>query len=297
MTFFNTLLQSNSHSTTLTSLSSSSFSYRQQQQQPPSSADSSSSFNNIPNELVLHILRQLGLRDLLVISVVNTRLYHIGVQALAEYLASPPPSSPPPSRSPFLCSALKGHASPSRLRLFFDQESRWQFSIDMIFEKHENNNGSMFIFVPVEPGLSFQMFSSKVLRKPSLYRVSLLDESPAGDADIMVLDSIMSKPLKLDIKYALTQQYDKRVDGQSAMFSYKVHDTPTHRLKSRPGERWMQPISFQCDPWWLIWPRKSEVGLMRLLPSRGSARLPSVLRLDSPINHSLTSSSSLLTSK
>ncbi|CDH48620.1 predicted protein [Lichtheimia corymbifera JMRC:FSU:9682] len=290
MTFLNTLLQSNSHSTTVTSRSS----YRQQQ--PPSSADSSSSFSTIPNELVLHILRQLGLHDLLVISVVNTRLYHIGLQALAEYLASSSSSPSPPSSPSFLL--LNTHTSP-RLRFFFDQESRWQFSIDMVFEKHENNNnGSMFIFVPVQQGLSFQMFSSKVLRKPSLYRISLLDESPVDDAeDIMVLDSIMSKPLKLDIKQACGQQYDKHVDGQFAIFSYKVHNTPTHRLKSRPGERWMQPLSFQCDPWWLICPRKSGIRLMGLLPSRGSAPLPSAPRLDSPINYSSTSSSSLLTSK
>ena len=274
MTFLNTLLQSNNHNTTVKSRF-----YRQQQQQQQSS--DSSSFSIIPNELVLHILRQLGLHDLLAISVVNTRLYHVGLQALAEYLT-------PPQHTQSLL--LDAHTNP-RLRFFFDQESRWQFSIDMIFEKQENS-GSMFTFVPVQQGLSFQMFSSKVLRKPNLYRISLLDESSGQeDTDIMVLDSIMSKPLKLDIK-SCGMQYDKHVDGQLAIFSYKVHNTPTHRLKSRPGERWMQPVSFQCDPWWLLCPRKGGAGLMRLLPSRVSAPLPSA----PPISQS-SISSSILTSK
>ncbi|KAI7883442.1 hypothetical protein K492DRAFT_205409 [Lichtheimia hyalospora FSU 10163] len=274
MTFLITLLQSNNHNTTVTSRS-----YRQQQQQPSSDL---SSFSIIPNELVLHILRQLGLHDLLVISVVNTRLYHVGLQALAEYLA-------PPQHSQSLL--LDAHTNP-RLRFFFNQESRWQFSIDMIFEKQERS-GSMFTFVPVQQGLSFQMFSSKVLRKPNLYQISLLDESSGQeDTDIMVLDSIMSKPLKLDIKQACGMQYDKYVDGQLAIFSYKVHNTPTHRLKSRTGERWMQPVSFQYDPWWLLCPRKGGAGLMRLLPSRVSAPLPSA----PPISHNLISSS-ILTSK
>ncbi|CDS03439.1 hypothetical protein LRAMOSA00841 [Lichtheimia ramosa] len=272
MTFLNTLLQSNNnHNIAVTSRS-----YRQQQQ--PSSSDTSP-FNTIPNELVLHILRQLGLHDLLAISVVNTRFYHVGLQALAEYLA---PRS----------SSLNSHTNP-RLRFFFEQESRWQFSIDMIFEKLENN-GPMFIFVPVQQGLSFQMFSSKVLRKPNLYQISLLDESPEQDQDIMVLDSIMSKPLKLDIKQASGQQYDKHVDGELAVFSYKVHNVPTHRLKSRPGERWMQPVSFHCDPWWFLCPRKGGAGLMRLLSSRVSAAPLS--SAPSPISYSLTSSS-LVTTK
>ncbi|KAI8142412.1 hypothetical protein BJV82DRAFT_141994 [Fennellomyces sp. T-0311] len=171
-------------------------------------------FTNLPIEVLLLILDFLPITDLLTISAASQRCY----QLINEHH--------------ILANKLKT----STLRLYFDQESRWRCSLDMKLVRHD---GHRFTFKPVDLDTGFRMFSSKVLRDPSLYKVTL-------DGQNMMMDK---KPTSLKIKAPIA--YWKPLDAK-AVYVYSVHNTPTHWVKARPGERWMLPLLFQCSPRWFM---------------------------------------------
>ena len=169
----------------------------------------------LPSEILLLILNNLAAPDLINISSSNSYFFHLINQ---HHL---------------LVHKLKD----STLRLFFRQESRWCCAIDMKLVRHNEKN--RFIFKPVDQNTGFRMFSSKVLRDPSLYKITLDDQI------------VMPTKRATSLKIKETIAYRKSFDAM-AVFCYSVHPTPSDWAKMRPGERWILPLLLECHPRWFM---------------------------------------------
>jgi hypothetical protein len=101
---------------------------------------------------------------------------------------------------------------------------------------HPKTPSSRLCFVPMaRPPADFSFFASKLLRRPTLYKVSLI----ATDEDLTWLpDNLLASALPLDIKHSGTLSNNNG-------FRYRV--TAPQVTKSRPGERWLHPCRFECD--------------------------------------------------
>lgn len=121
------------------------------------------------------------------------------------------------------------------IRLCFDQEARWRYTLDMKLV-HQKTPSSRLCFIPMAPPPDFAFFVSKLLRRPTLYKVCLI----ATDEDLTRLpDDLLASALTLDIKHLDTLS---NING----FRYRVTAPPPQVTKSRPGERWLHPCRFEC---------------------------------------------------
>ncbi|CAG8558540.1 10433_t:CDS:1 [Acaulospora colombiana] len=148
------------------------------------------------------------------------------------------------------------------LLLGFEQEHKWYFNVDFVFDGICKKNGN-FVFKPrQETPLKF--FNSSVLNNPTLWRVLLntskehhhLDEtnnsSPmAGPSGTNT--NMLQKSCKLSVKTPNSICQKTKVvyrvgNGSSHLkvpykFSYSVTESAQ---KTRAGERWIVPQSFEC---------------------------------------------------
>lgn len=196
----------------------------------------------LPSEIIINVFRHLALIDLLNVSLIklNDKIKLLLNQVLLEKLST------------------------VRLRLFFNQENNWKYTLDFQLEKY---TASRLAFTPVtvlpEP---IRLYTSKLLRKPSLTRVSLLLDGGSYN-NKHLRNNLMRSSLSLNIKEAGTYQkaYDQQ---QKVLFVYNVRKTPNYMTKVRPGERFVDPLGFECPFEFLAQPKSKLEKLADFLHNR-----------------------------
>ncbi|KAI9027526.1 hypothetical protein CLU79DRAFT_739588 [Phycomyces nitens] len=202
----------------------------------------------LPNEVISRVLSFLSIPDLLSVCLVNPRLYLLAI--------------------PILVSRLRDTRE-CHLRLFFDQESRWRYTVDMVLIKATT---SKFTFVPIDTSASLRMFSSKVLRNPVLSKVAWAGKEFQSISQ-PISHNFLSRSLSLDIKqtghcFKTTELKNK----YPFSFTHSVFNTPQNTIKARPGERWVVPQMFECDPLFLCQRKGVWTRLFQTLHSRPTPR-------------------------
>lgn len=173
----------------------------------------------LPNEVIISILQNLSIPDLLLISnIQNQRFHTLAKKVLVQKL-----------------SITKN----CHLRLCFDQESHWRFTVDFKLTKATNTR---LAFTPVKQ-VSVRMYNSKLLRRPILYKASLVGPDFVIDNHHLVYNLIKS-PISIDIKETGLHQHHYQ---QGTFLAYQISKTPENIVKARPGERWVEPLGFECS--------------------------------------------------
>ncbi|KAL9537865.1 hypothetical protein MBANPS3_011391 [Mucor bainieri] len=180
--------------------------------------------SHFPNEVIIAILQNLSIPDILTMSLIlNYRLRTLTRKVLVEKLLD---------------------SSKCHLRLCFDQESRWRFTVDFKLTKATETR---LAFTPVKQ-VSVRMYTSKLL--PSLVGP---DFGEANDA--LLVHNLIKSSLSLDIKdTGLHQQHYS--SKQQVFLAYDITKTPQDVIKERPGERWVEPLGFECSFDFLAQPKK-----------------------------------------
>lgn len=161
---------------------------------------------DLPNEILLNVTRCLSITDLISLCRVHRKLYTVGIQTLAM------------------------HRSASILRLYFDQESRWRFAVDMILVEA---TPTRFSFTPIDNCTTFCLYSSRVLRRPMISKVALEEYV------------VQRRSVPLDV--GTCGDHHTALLGPSACFKYYIHK----RRQENTRERWISPLKFECEPRWL----------------------------------------------
>ncbi|KAL9540785.1 hypothetical protein PS6_010596 [Mucor atramentarius] len=182
--------------------------------------------SHFPNEVIIAILQNLSIPDILTMSLIlNSRLRTLTRKVLVEKLLD---------------------SSKCHLRLCFDQENHWRFTVDFKLTKATETR---LAFTPVKQ-VSVRMYTSKLLRKPILYKASLV-----GPDFVEANDSLLSS-LPLDIKDTGLHQHHYNTKQQRVFLAYDITKTPQDVIKERPGERWVEPLGFECSFDFLSQPKK-----------------------------------------
>ncbi|GAB5586351.1 hypothetical protein Unana1_01251 [Umbelopsis nana] len=226
--------------------------FRRRQSSEPSQ---SQSIETLPNEILLRILTYLPTPELLHTVKLNRRFHQLSANTLVLRLAARP-------------DAL-------RLRAYFEQESRWKFSIDM--QLIAIDQSGKFKFAPVEP-MAMRLFESKMLRSPTMHKLSIVGTDFDG-LSLNMPENLLPKgksiPLKEIGQHRLTSTYSRLVPNitttQTALI-YTVSKTPEHLLKARAGERWVTPILFECPLTFLCQSRPAITKVMDKLNARPMRR-------------------------
>jgi hypothetical protein len=214
-----------------------------------SSTNQGRCLSDLPNEVIIVILQNLTIPDILNIArLLNYRLRTLANTILVEKLLN---------------------ADNCHLRLCFDQENHWRFTTDFKLTKATETR---LAFTPVEP-TSVPMYTSKLLRRPLLYKACLVGPDFVDLSDSLVHNLIKS-PLALNIKeIGLHQQhYALKQRKSSLFFAYRVSKTPENIVKARPGERWIEPLGFECAYDFLGQPKRMIQRVFDSLHSRPTRR-------------------------
>jgi hypothetical protein len=215
----------------------------------------------LPNEVIITILQHLSIPDLLTITILlNYRIHTLAKKVLVDKLSV---------------------SNNCHLRLCFDQEHHWRFTVDFKLTKAINTR---LAFTPVKQ-VSVRMYTSKLLRRPNLYKASLVGPDFAIESDHL-LNNLIKSPISLDIKE--TGLHQKRFQQQNISLAYQITKTPEHMVKERPGERWVEPLGFECSFDFLCQTKKMIQRVFDTLHNRPTRR-----QID---NRSFTTSSRLPTS-
>ncbi|KAL0074887.1 hypothetical protein J3Q64DRAFT_1757621 [Phycomyces blakesleeanus] len=203
----------------------------------------------LPNEVISRVLSFLPVPDLLSVCLVNPRFYLLAI--------------------PILVSRLRDTRE-CHLRLFFDQESRWRYTVDMVLIKATT---SKFTFVPIDASASLRLFSSKILRNPVLSKVAWAGKSFQSMSQ-PISQNFLSRSISLNIKQAghCFKTTDPKNKKYSFTFTHSVFNTPENTVKARPGERWVVPQLFECDPLFVCQRKGGWTRLFETLHSRPTPR-------------------------
>jgi hypothetical protein len=213
------------------------------------------SLERLPNELLLRVLTYLDTPDLLHSAKLNVRFHQLSAKTLVSRITARPDSL--------------------RLRAFFEQESRWKFSVDLQLVAIDQYG--RFQFAPVE-SMVMRLFESKFLRSPSLHRISVVGEDFDGVALDMpenLLPKAKSLPLKECGQHRLVSTYSRLVTEMSSTQTtlvYTVSKTPSTIEKVRSGERWVTPLRFECPLLFLCQARPTMTKVMDKLNARPMRR-------------------------
>ncbi|KAG2211595.1 hypothetical protein INT47_008691 [Mucor saturninus] len=173
----------------------------------------------LPNEVIISILQKLSIPDLLLTcQLQNIRFHTLAKKVLVQKLVK---------------------TKDCHLRLCFDQENHWRFTVDFKFTKATQTR---LAFTPVKP-VSVRMYNSKLLRRPILHKASLVGPDFVVENPYLVHNLIRS-PLSLDIKETGLHQHHY---AQGAFLAYQITKTPENMVKARAGERWVEPLGFECS--------------------------------------------------
>ncbi|CEP12974.1 hypothetical protein [Parasitella parasitica] len=185
-----------------------------------------------PNEIIIAILQHLSIPDLLIMFLIlNCKLRTLTRKVLVEKLLD---------------------TDKCHLRLCFDQENRWRFTLDFKLAK---TTDSRLAFTPFEP-VSVRMYTSRLLRKPNLYKACLVGPDFAEANDALLVNNLIKSSLSLDIKDVCIHQHQYNSKQHRVFFAYQTHKTPQDVIKQRPGERWVEPLGFECSFDFLAQPKK-----------------------------------------
>lgn len=174
----------------------------------------------LPNEVLDCTLQFLSIPDLITITLLhNKRLYTLAKNIILQKLKE---------------------TDNCRLRLYFDQESHWRYTVDFKFVKAAHTR---LAFVPIDEA-SLRLYTSKLLRRPVLFKVALV--GPEFDHDnYQHLHNLIKSPISFDVKtLGLHKNHHQQ---QQTFLAYEVTKTPENEVKARPGERWVQPLGFECN--------------------------------------------------
>ncbi|CAO3623411.1 unnamed protein product [Cunninghamella echinulata] len=190
----------------------------------------------LPNEIISNILLHLPTQNLLQLYLLNNA---------------------------YLLSQLAGEEIIKRfeqgelgLRLYFDQESRWRYTLDVKLSQQDTyyddnkKEKQRLVFVPMvnKKNEEMRFYNSKVLRRPMLYKVTMISSKESGDSLNNLPDNLLHKSYAMDIKQ---MGRSTLTDTSLLSLNYTIHETPSHIIKQRSGERLFFPTSFQCDLDWL----------------------------------------------
>ncbi|CAO3645903.1 unnamed protein product [Cunninghamella blakesleeana] len=189
----------------------------------------------LPNEIITKIYHHLPTEDLLQLYSFNSSSSPLSYLASQEVLK-------------------RFERCEIGLRLYFDQESKWRYAIDFKLLKQENHT---LVFIPIAKPSSMYFYTSKMLRRPMLYKVSFISSSKqtkdgnGGVNDVFknTPDNLLSKSHPIDIKQL--GQFHTMVHHQDLSLLYTIHETPSHLIKKRSGERVFCLHAFQCHLDWL----------------------------------------------
>lgn len=182
---------------------------------------------SLPNEILHRILSCLSTPDLLAAWLATPRFHDLALVIVSR----------------------RG----CRLRLCFDQESRWRFAVDMTLA---SATAAQFAFVPMPADHDCLLYASRMLRRPVLYKVLLTEHDPGQDRDEAELD-ILGSSVAVNVRHV--GGHSKRILN-GAEFSYSVARRET-RSSKRPGERELLPLELKCSPVWLC-PRRKTLNRM-----------------------------------
>jgi hypothetical protein len=205
--------------------------------------------SDLPSEVIIVILQNLTIPDILNIArLLNYRLRTLANKILVEKLLN---------------------TNHCHLRLCFDQENRWRFTVDFKLIKATETR---LAFKPVKPTNAL-MYTSKLLRRPLLYKACLIGPDFVDFSDSLVHNLIKSS-LTLDIKeLGLHQQhYTLKQQKSSLFFAYRVSKLPVNIVKARPGERWIEPLGFECAYDFLGQPKRMIQRIFDSLHNRPTRR-------------------------
>lgn len=188
--------------------------------------------SQFPNEVIVAILQKLTIPDILNMSLIlNYRLRSLTRKVLVEKLLD---------------------SSKCHLRLCFDQENRWRFTVDFKLTKATETR---LAFTPVKQ-VSMRMYTSKLLRKPVLYKACLVGPDFVEANNASLLHNLIRSSLSLDVKDVGLHQQHYSPKQQRVFLAYDITKTPQDVIKERPGERWVEPLGFECSFDFLAQPKK-----------------------------------------
>ncbi|CAG8449306.1 3483_t:CDS:1 [Ambispora gerdemannii] len=205
--------------------------------------------NSFPNEILLLIFQDLDLISLLSVCNVSKRFHQMATVALEMRFAEPN----------------------LRLNLGFDQEHKWRFNVDFKFS-HVNTQTGNLVFKPAKQQTSLRLFHSPLLRNPTINKISLScrqvsssntlkskSKSSSTSLQSNILPSIptnfLQRSCKFSVKSCGQQERQRKVYRighglthlqVSYSFTYTVETAPPSIQKLRGGERWVNPIAFEC---------------------------------------------------
>ncbi|KAI8968559.1 hypothetical protein BDF20DRAFT_897058 [Mycotypha africana] len=186
-----------------------------------------SGFCRLPNEVLLSICQYLSVPDILNLLYQSNKQLQTVVKSV-------------------LINRLLHQDNCCLLRLCFDQESHWRFTVDFKLTKATEGRLS---FAPVNQ-ISLRMYTSKLLRKPVLYKAYLVGPDFMTDTSSTtyqsLVDNLIKSSLPLHIKEVGLHQ-EHYPTKQNLSLSYKISKTPSNEPKIRPGERWVEPTGFECS--------------------------------------------------
>ncbi|ORZ03753.1 hypothetical protein BCR43DRAFT_483908 [Syncephalastrum racemosum] len=180
---------------------------------------------SLPNEILHLVLSCLSTPDLLVTCRVAPRFYDLALVIVS----------------------VRG----CRLRLCFDQESRWRFAVDMTLA---SVTASQFAFVPLPSEQNCFLYASRVLRRPVLYKILLSEPNHNEDDEER---DVLGSSVTVDVRH-VGEHSKKLMHG--AHFSYNISRRKSSSVK-RQGEREIAALEFKCSPVWLC-PRRTVLSRM-----------------------------------
>lgn len=213
------------------------------------------SLESLPNELLLRVLSHLNTPDLLHSAKLNVRFHQLSAKTLVSRITTRPDSL--------------------RLRAFFEQESKWKFTVDLQLVAIDHYG--RFQFAPVD-SMVMRLFESKFLRSPSLHRMSIVGKDFDGltlDMPENLLPKSKSLPLKEYGQHRLVSTYSRLVSEMASTQTalvYTVSKTPNAVEKVRSGERWVTPVRFECPLLFLCQARPAMTKVMDKLNARPTRR-------------------------
>ncbi|CAG8539403.1 10868_t:CDS:1 [Funneliformis mosseae] len=162
-----------------------------------------------------------------------------------------------------VCLADKFKEQNVGLNLTFEQEHKWRSNLTMKFD-HVNEENGNFVFKPKEVDTRLIYYHSAIIKNPNICRISLnnvkIDSTnelqhkinePTDDTNL--LQKSVGFPIKIRNRICQKIQHVYRTgNGCSHLkvpfgFTYSVV-VPPNGTKSRAGERWITPLSFECPP-------------------------------------------------
>lgn len=185
----------------------------------------------LPNEVIICILQHLSIPDLISTSLLlNRRIHTLAKEILLEKM-------------------LKD-SNNCHLRLFIDQENHWKYTVDFKLTKVSNTR---LAFTPVNQDTSIRLYTSKLLRRPVLYKACLVGPDFVSEGGHLICN-LLKSPISFNVKEIGLHKH--HYQQQHTFLAYQTSKTPENEVKARPGERWVELLGFECFFSFLCQPKK-----------------------------------------